>query len=867
MTQHALDLELDLTDPDQIIRYAAMQLKAAAIGQARDVLERGLAIHPDEPRLLNFMGNLSVLSGDYLGAQRNYERALSIAPEAIDTLVNLANLSHLDADLAQSQNWAQKALIVDPQSVEAQFRLVLIATQQGDLDRAKRLVDGLLHNTPDFAPALTHRARILLERKQSIEALHDLNRSLELDPDQIDAIINRGDIFLKHEQAAAAAIDYETALNLGMQSDALYNNYGKALVFLNRIDEARNAFTRSAECNPSAPEPFFALGTISLEEQDFATSIKYFTAALTNDPSHCDSLNNRAIAYKGLNDYTSALEDYQQVLAINPNDARAYQNAAVTCLEIKDYNEALVFADRAIDIDPSGTDAHLVKGHILLDMARYDEAIAAYECAKEQQPEDPSPYLQLGNLYRLKRDYDRAICAYTTALAKGSKDRYLRGDLVFTKLQTCAWDSIDQEIGTLLANIKQGQSSISPFIFLTFSDDAKQQRVIAEDYAKEFFSKKTDIDPIEYYTGHNKIRLGYYSADFNDHATMHLMANLFEVHDRDRFEIYAFSFGPQKSDKMRARAEVAFDHFIDVSEFSDKAVALFSRYLEIDIAVDLKGYTTHSRPNIFAYRAAPVQINYLGFPGTMGADFIDYIIADSTIIPASSEVYYREKILRLPNCYQVNDQKRAPLVAEFTRSEMGLLEDKFIYCSFNNNYKILPPILDAWATILKAVPESIFWILADNKTAEKNLIKEFAHRGVERERLVFAARMPSDLHLARQSCADLFLDTYPCAAHTTASDAIFAGLPLLAITGPTFASRVSTSILYSVGLPDLVTNHLESYIQRAIELGSNPEQCRKISAYLKQTIRVSPLFNTEQTARDLEALYLKAFQEKKANEI
>lgn len=857
MTQHARDLVLDLADPDQIIRFASIKLKTAAIEEARQLLEQALAVHPNEPRLLNLMGNLHVIDSTYKVARHCYERSLAINPGAIDTLLNLANLSHLDADLEQAQMWAEKALDVDRHSVEAQFRLSLIATQQGHLDTAKNLLDGLLLHAPDFTPALNHRARLLLERGEPIVALHDLNRSIDLDPNQIEAIIDRGDIFLAHKQAAAAAIDYETALGLGAQSSILYHNYGKALAYLKRIDEARAAFTRSAECKPNAPEPLFALGTVSLEEKDFGAAIAYFTAALANDPSHCDSLNNRAIAYKGLNDYKSALEDYQQVLAINPDDARAYQNAAVTCLEIKDYSEALTLANRAIDIAPNGIDAYLVKGHILADMASYDEAIAAFELAKTKQPEDPAPYLQLGNINRLKREYDQAISAYKAALERGSNDRYLRGDLIFTKLQTCAWDGIETEIDTLITDIGHGHSSISPFIFLTFSDNPQQQRSVAEDYVKTLFPKKNDIDPIEFYKGHQKIRLGYYSADFNNHATMHLMANLFEVHDRERFELYAFSFGPQKSDKMRVRAEAAFDHFIDVSEYSDKAVALVSRYLEIDIAVDLKGYTTHSRPNIFAYRAAPVQINYLGFPGTMGADFIDYIIADPTIIPAKSEAHYREKVLRLPNCYQVNDQKRPPLVLKFSRSEMGLPEDKFVFCSFNNNYKILPQMLNTWAEILKSVPDSIFWILADNKTAERNLATEFDRRGVDRNRLVFAERMPSELHLARQSCADLFLDTYPCAAHTTASDAVFAGLPILTLKGEALASRVSASILYSVGLPDLVTDTFDDYKKRAIELGLNSSRCHDFSQYLKKTVRLSPLFNTKKLARDLENLYTK----------
>ncbi|MBS7805563.1 tetratricopeptide repeat protein [Rhizobiales bacterium TNE-4] len=855
MNQIARQVDLDLTDPEQIFRYAAERLSLGEMGHARDFLERAAHVHPNDPRLFNFLGNACVLENDLVGAQAAYGRALELAPYDPDTLLNKSNLHHLKGELAQARQFAERALGVDSAATEAQFRLALLSATEGDIQGSLVYLNKLLQNVPNFVPALLQRAVLRIEQGQSIQALVDLNACIDFDPHQTEAVLHRGDIFLEYGYPEAAALDYETAIARGETSDALYYNYGKSLVQLNRLAEAKVAFTKALEKNPEASDLFFALGTIDLEEKNYVEAVLNFTQALVNNKKHVDSLNNRAIAYKNLNDFNSALIDYERILEIEPDNIRALQNTAVTCLELKDFTKALDFIDKAVRLNSTLIEPYLIKGHILAGKGDYAKAIEIYEIARTKNPNKSEPDLQLGNLYRLIRNYDKAIEYYSSALKKGSEDRYLRGDLVFTKLQTCDWESIDEELAALIADTQDRKASISPFIFLTFCDHADKQRIVAENYVADFFPTKTDIDPIETYKDHQKIRIGYYSADFNDHATMHLMANLFEIHDRSRFETYAFSFGPQKSDKMRMRAEAAFDHFIDVNDLSDKAIALASRYFEIDIAVDIKGYTTHSRPNIFSYRAAPVQINYLGFPGTMGAPFIDYIIADEIIIPKGSEQFYTEKVLRLSNCYQVNDQQRPSLVTELKRSELGLPEDRFVFCSFNNNYKILPHIIDAWAEILNKVPESVFWILADNKTAEKNIKNEFTKRGVQQERLIFAGRMPSELHLARQACADLFLDTYPCAAHTTASDAVYAGLPLLALTGQTFASRVSASILNAVGLPDLVTHSFDEYVARAIELARNPDRCRSLSEYLRRTVRLSPLFNTQHIARELEALY------------
>ena len=860
MNIHTRQMNVDLTDLNSILGMAMSQIESGQRDGARNILERARLLHPAEVLIETTLGNVCVLLGDLRAAIEPYQRALSLAPTSLDVLLNLANVYHLQGDIQQSKHYAKAALAINPQSIEAEFRLALLALDEPAL--ALRQLNALIERAPNFSPALHQRALINLSFNKIVNAMEDIDKCLCLEPNNAEILFLRGSIFLEHKFMDAAIIDLSQASQLGLDSYALRCNLGTALIAQGKKNEAIEEFAKAIEISGLAREPLFNVGTILLEAGEVQPAMEYFSEAIRIKPDYIDALNNRGAALKALKRYDESLADYKTILQYNPQDSRALLNASTINFEIKNFDVALDYANKALLINPDLANAHVVKGRILFETAKFSDAIESLSTALKILPEDPEIHASLGHAYRVKRDFDNAIKCYQNAIQLGSTNRNLHGDLLFSKLQISAFNNLEAEINTVVQGIQSDTSCASPFTLVCFSNNPWHQKLAAERYVKDCFQKKTDIDPIEHYPSHKKIRLGYYSADFHNHATMHLMAGLFEMHDRDRFETYAFSFGPQLHDGMRKRAEDAFDFFIDSSELSDKAVALASRHFEIDIAIDLKGYTMHSRPNIFSYRAAPVQINYLGFPGTMGGEFMDYIIADPVLIGKDEECFYTEKVLRLSSCYQVNDQLRPPLQRQFSRAELGLPENKFVYCSFNNNYKILPSTVDAWAQILKAVPDSVFWILADNKTAQKNLIEAFSVRGIDPERLIFAERMGAHLHLARQTCADLFLDTFPCAAHTTASDAVFAGLPILALAGETFASRVAASILYAVGLPDLVTKTMPDYIERAIELGRNPESCKQLSAYLKQTVRLSPLFNTQQTTRELEELYIQALREK-----
>lgn len=422
-------------------------------------------------------------------------------------------------------------------------------------------------------------------------------------------------------------------------------------------------------------------------------------------------------------------------------------------------------------------------------------------------------------------------------------------------MRICDWCNFDSECTHLISSIRNGSLNTAPFPFLMIPSSSDDQLQCAKLWVANNFDL---ADRLIWQGGrydHDRIRIAYLSADFHGHATGYLIAELFEIHDRSRFELIAFSFGPEDQSEMRQRLSAAFDKFIDVRNASDREVATLARKFEVDIAVDLKGFTTDSRTGVFALRAAPVQVSYLGYPGTMGADYIDYLIADRVLIPAASQKYFAEKIAYLPNSYQVNDRRRRIAEKILTRAELGLPADAFVFCCFNNNYKITPAVFECWMRLLKQVEGSVLWLFEDNASAASNLRKEAQARGLNPERLVFARRMALPEHLARHRLADLFLDTLPCNAHTTASDALWAGLPVLTQIGETFAGRVAASLLTAIGLPELITSTPQAYEDLAIELATNSEKLAAIKRKLADNRLTTPLFDTKLFAKHIEAAY------------
>ena len=686
------------------------------------------------------------------------------------------------------------------------------------------------------------------------EAFMSLNEMIENGTDNPFAYFYRGNLFLTNGHYEAALLDYDVCLSAVAGVGAIHNNVGTCLTRMNRLSEAASAYQKAATCTEPTHDAWANLGNVQFEMGNLADAYTSYSEFLKHHPHKKEILLRRATILVHLSRTHEAKNDFQALLDLDSANTDVLCGLGTCSLELKDIPAAIDHFTKAIELNPKLIGPVLGRGLAYYNSGQYLQAMADFDKAIEIDPDHPHGYMNRGHLHVLNRNFEDAVKDYEKIIDRPDTPNFVEGDLIIAKMQTCNWDGLNNLAENIEQNLRAGRPSATPFALLSFCNKADVQKKCAEVVTSLKFPQRSDIDPVERYSGHDKIRIGYFSADYCDHATMHLMGGLFEMHDKSKFETFAFSFGPQKMDQQRIRAEMAFDHFIDASLLSDKATALIARHFEIDIAIDLKGYTTHSRPGIFAYRAAPIQINFLGFPGTMGAPYIDYLIADQTIIPAELEHHYSESILAIDGCYQVNDSKRMRPIRRFTRAELNLPENDFVFCSFNNNFKITPEMFDLWCKLLHQVPGSVLWMLADNAAAQKNLIDEANKRGVDSSRLIFAGRMSNQDHLARHAAADLLLDTFPCNAHTTASDALFMGVPLVTLMGETFASRVAASILKAVDHPELVAQTMSEYESIALRLARNPEQCRALKISLLETVPKSQLYDTARFTQDYEAI-------------
>lgn len=577
--------------------------------------------------------------------------------------------------------------------------------------------------------------------------------------------------------------------------------------------------------NIELAKKYFLQGLDCFVKRNFKSAKDYFIRSNEIAPNRINTLNNLVASLIKLYEFDEARKFSKYILDGNLQNHVTYLNIGNIFESLFERNKAIEYYNKAISISSTYADAYLNKGAVLEEL-------------------------------NLLRD---ALDCYSKAYMLNSEIDYLEGNIQSMKMYLCDWSDFDKSINNLLENIKIGKKCCPCFPLLAMTDSLEAHFKCAQIWGNDEHPSNDKDFNFKYNASNKKIRLAYYSADFHNHATAYLMAELFELHDKNNFYIIGFSYGPNKNDEMRNRLRENFDEFIDVYDKSDEYIISLSRKLAIDIGIDLKGYTSHSRTDIFANRVAPIQISWIGYPGTMAVDYIDYIIADKKLIPIESQKFYSEKIIYLPDSYQVNDRKRRISEKIFTREELGLPEDAFVYCCFNNNYKINPTIFSSWMYILKNVKNSVLWLLEDNHIAANNLKKEAASRGVDPSRIFFAKRLDYANHLSRQKVADLFLDTTPYNAHTTTSDALWIGLPVLTCSGTSFASRVASSLLTAVGLDELVVTSLVEYELKAIELANNKIKLLEYKSMLSLDKESLDLFNTPKFVINLEKAYFFAY--------
>lgn len=693
---------------------------------------------------------------------------------------------------------------------------------------AQEIYDQVLARFPKFVPALHMSGVLYAQLGDFKQAVQFLERAAQWDSKDYSLLNNLGNALNKLGRASDALPVFDRALALAPNTHQLHNNRGNALTMLERYDEAIDAYQK----------------------------------ALDLQPQYLEALCNQAFALAKADQYVKANEKVDKALALDPNMALAHRVKGAIYVEVGLPKQATDCFFEALRINPNYADAHLGLGLVGLQTSKSALSIKAFERALELNPNLPEAYMLLANSYFVADRYPESLAVVRRFQATGSSHKAVSGALLAAKSGCCDWSDRDVELADVQSRVAAGESAITTFSALSVLDEPALHHRLAQILVAAQHPERTDLEP----TGKamplddGRWVIGYFSADFHDHATMRLAAELFESHDRERFKLVAFSFGPQVEDSMRARARAAFEEFIEVNDLSDRQIAELARQKQVAVAVDLKGYTRDSRPNIFAYRAAPIQISYLGYPGTVGATYMDYVLADPVVLPLDQAPNYSEKIIHLPDTYQVNDRARPlPLVAP-TRGELGLPEQGFVFACFNNNYKITPEVFAVWMRILSAVPGSVLWLLTYNDLAKDNLCQAAQSAGVDPARLVFAAKASLTEHLARQRRADLFLDTAPYNAHTTTSDALWMGLPVLTCAGQSFAARVAASLLTAAGLPELITSRWSDYEAMAIELAQDSTKLQSYKDRLKQHRMSMPLFDAKRFTRHAEKAYLMAIE-------
>ncbi len=689
---------------------------------------------------------------------------------------------------------------------------------------------------------------------------------LGMAPNHPDANHNLGVLARQMGNDLASLPFFKAAFEANPAFDQYLLSYAMALLVTEQVQDALASLLGTGKyaeieilsrCliqrRPDAGTVWKMLGTALLLQTKRATEeLSKAVELLPDDP---DCLHNLATALLRDGRYAEAVGFYQHAIQLKPDFMSAYNNLGLTLMELKQFVQAADCFRQVLRVQPDSATSHHYLGVALVELGQMELALVAFQEAVRLAPDWIGSMTNLAMVQRDLRQLTEAETSFRKAVELEPHKDYLFGNWIQTRLQICEWENLDRYIEDLEARTNKAQRALTPFASLSLSSSRSVQATAAALSAQADFAGIESIPFIEPRPPRNRIRVGYFSADFYQHATAQLMAELFERHDRERFELFAYSFGPKTGDPMQLRLMAAFDHFIDVSGMPDRDIAVLARQHGIDIAVDLKGYTRGSRTGIFAWRAAPVQVNYIGYPGTMNMPWMDYVIADPTLIPAAHQHDYGEKIVYLPHTYQVNDRQRRIADTPMTRAEMGLPDQAFVFCCFNNNYKILPATFDAWMRILRAVDGSVLWLFEDNPDAARNLRKEAERRGVQRDRLVFAQRCEPTLHLARHRLADLFLDTLPYNAHTTASDALWAGLPVLTLIGDTFAGRVAASLLNAIRVPELITATRAQFEDKAIALARDPLALGAIKDKLAAHRLTTPLFDAPMFARHIEAAY------------
>jgi predicted O-linked N-acetylglucosamine transferase (SPINDLY family) len=838
--------------------------------------------------------------GEVAQAVELYRQIIAREPGNADAHYYLATALCQQGRIAEGAEQARQAIALDPPAARGHNLLGLVLLRLGRREEALASFDAAIARQADHAEAHGNRAGVLAELGRHDEALAAFDRTLALAPDSIPDWWSRGDFLQALGRHAEAIESYDRALALSPHQNGIHTARAAALAALQRFEDALAGYEAALAHEPRSLDALVGRGRMLQRLARHGEAIAAYDAALALAPDHIEARINRGVACGTVARHAEAVADFERVLARDPRQLGALVNCGNALINLQRFTEALARFDAALALRPDHIEALVCRGVALSALERWDEALASYGAALAQAPGHVRALVHQASALRRLERLEAAIAVYDKALAlepdhveaRWNRGVVLRqlgrmeaaaadfrralaldpdhaealGDLATCQRELCEWgeDAVDE--ADLIARVRAGRAIVPPLAFVGFATTPADQFECANNFsAREFTASPPPLHAGRVAAG-GRIRLAYLSADFRRHVMASHMVELFELHDRRRFEVIAVSFGPDDGSDMRARIVKAVDRFCDVRDMPDRAVAELIRDLEVDIAIDLMGYTAGARPGILRLRGAPVQAGYLGFPGTMAVDFLDYFIADPVILPFDEQAFFSEKIVHLPDCYQVNDRRRAMPDAVTPRRALALPDDAFVFCSFNNSVKITPDVFDTWMRLLAAVSGSVLWLYAANETVKANLRRRAAARGIAPERIVFAERMGLEEHLGRHRAADLCLDTVPYNGHGTTSLALWAGLPVVTCVGPALAGRVGASLLRAVGLPELVASSLAEYEALALRLARDRGLLAGIREKLAANRLSAPLFDTDRFRRHIEAAYATMWERRQRGE-
>jgi protein O-GlcNAc transferase len=763
---------------------------------------------------------------------------------------------------AQATAIFEEILGANPNHFEAIIFAAEVAAGEGKRDLAIGRYDRAISLDPAHPAAYYKRGNLLKDIDQLELALDSYDRAIELDARHSNAFCNRGVVLQRLGRLEPALASYEQAVQLNPNDALAYYNRGSVLRELKRPEEAIASLDHAIRLQPNYAEAHCNRGILNQEMKRGDVASTDFDRAIQINPDFSEAFLNRGNLLREEKDPTAALASYERAIQIDAFYVEAYCNRGIVLTEMRCWDAASTSINRAIELRPNYPEAYNARGRLLFAQDQKEAALLDYNRAIELNPVYAEAMCNRGSTLVGLKNFVDAIASYDLAINLQPDMHFLLGIRRHARMYVCDWRDLALDVSLLAQGISAGAAVSHPFPMLALLEAPGLHQRAAQIWILEHHTVDVFLatPPLRSAVG-GKIRIGYFSADFRDHPVGILAVELFESHDRNRYEVFAFSFGLNTGGRTRNRLEAAVDRFIDVREMTDKEIAVLSRSLGIDIAIDLGGHTDDCRTQVFALRAAPVQVNYLGYPGTLGADYIDYLIGDSTVVPEELRKHYSEKIVHLPNSFMPHDSSRRVSSNSFLRREFGLPQEGFVFCCFNNNYKITPTTFASWMRIMRRVADSVLWLSASNPLAAANLRQEALRHGVASERLVFAGYMASsEEHLARLRLADLFLDTRPYNAHATALDALWAGLPVLTCLGEGFAGRVAASLLRAIKLPELVTATSQEYEDLAVELAGDPGLMADIRRRLAENRDTTPLFDTALLCRHIEGGYFQMHQ-------